>query len=185
MARAKERPLTADDLLRLDGEGFRGELIRGALRATMPTGVRHGHIVVNLAILLGGFIKPRRLGWILASEVGFLLERDPDTVRAPDIAYISANRLPLDADLPGYYEGAPDLAVEIVSPNDRPRALHDKARMWTSFGAPLVWVVDPENRAVELHRPNQPLLRLGEDDALDGGEALPGFSCPVRALFEL
>lgn len=106
MARQKEKLLTADDLLRLDSGRIRGELIQGALCETMPAGVRHGHIVVNLTILLGGFIKPRRFGWILASEVGFLLERDPDTVRAPDIAYISASRLPLDADVPGYY-GAP------------------------------------------------------------------------------
>ena len=185
MARTQEKLLTADDLLRLYSEGIRGELIRGALCETMPTGVRHGHIVVNLTILLGGFIKPRRFGWIVASEVGFLLERDPDTVRAPDIAYISANRLPLDADVPGYYEGAPDLAIEIISPNDSPRELYHKARMWISFGVPLVWVVDPENRAIEVHRPNQPVLRLAEDDTLDGSEALPGFSCPVRDVFEL
>ena len=102
MALTTEELLTADDLLRLYSEGVRGELIQGALCETMPAGVRHGRIVVNLTILLSGFIKPRRLGWIVASQVGFLLKRDPDTVRAPDIAYISANRLPLDADVPGY-----------------------------------------------------------------------------------
>ena len=185
MARPKEKLLTADDLLHLDSGRIRGELIQGALCETMPTGVRHGHIVVNLTMLLGGFIKPRRFGWILASEVGFLLERDPDTVRAPDIAYISASRLPLDADVPGYFEGAPDLAIEIISPSDRPRELYHKARMWISFGAPLVWVVDPENRAIEVHRPNQPVMHLAENDTLDGSETLPGFSCPVRDVFEL
>ena len=185
MALTTEELLTADDLLRLYGEGVRGELIQGALCETMPAGVRHGRIVVNLTILLSGFIKPRRLGWIVASQVGFLLKRDPDTVRAPDIAYISAKKLPLDADVPGYYEGAPDLAVEIFSHNDSPRELYHKARMWISFGVPLVWVVDPENRAIEVHRPNQPALRLAEDDTLDGSETLPGFSCPVRDPFEL
>ena len=104
MARTQEKFLTAGDLLRLESEGIRGELIRGALCETMPTAVRHGHIVVNLTILLAGFIKPCRVGWIVASEVGFPLERDPDTMRVPDI---------------------------------------------------------------------------------DGSEALPGFSCPVRDLFEL
>ena len=180
-----EKTMTADDLLRLDSEGVRGELIQGALCETLPTGVRHGKVVVNLAILLGGFIKPRRLGWVLASDVGFLLERNPDTVREPDIAYISAHNLPLDAEVAGYYVGAPDLAVEVFSPNDSPREVFDKARMWISFGVPLVWTVDPEIRTIEVHRPNQPLLKLSDDDTIDGGPVLPGFSCPVRDLFDL
>ena len=180
-----EKTMTADDLLRLDSEGVRGELIRGALCETMPTGVRHGKVVVNLAILLGGFIKPRRLGWVLASDVGFLLERNPDTVREPDIAYISAHNLPLDAEVTGYYVGAPDLAVEVFSPNDSPREVNDKARMWISFGVPLVWVVNPDTRSVDAHRPNLTLLTLTEDDTLDGGNVLPGFTCPVRDLFDL
>ena len=180
-----EKTMTADDLLRLDSEGVRGELIQGALCETMPTGVRHGKVVVNLAILLGGFIKPHRLGWVLASDVGFLLERNPDTVREPDIAYISAHNLPLDAEVTGYYVGAPDLAVEVFSPNDSPREVNDKARMWISFGVPLVWVVNPDTRSVDAHRPNLTLLTLTEDDTLDGGNVLPGFTCPVRDLFDL
>ena len=180
-----EKLLTAGDLLQLDSKGVRGELIRGALCKTMPTGVRHGQVVVNLTILLGGFIKPRQLGWVLASDVGFLLERDPDTVREPDIAFISAQKLPLDADVAGYYQGAPNLVVEVVSPNDNPRQVYHKARMWISFGVSLVWVVDPQTRIIEVHRLNQPLLSLAEDDTLNGGEVLPGFRCPVRDVFDL
>ena len=185
MTLTSEKLLSADDLLRLDSEGVRGELIRGALFNTMPTGVRHGQVVVNLTILLGGLIKPHRLGWVLASDVGFLLERNPDTVREPDIAFISARKLPLDADVSGYYEGAPDLAVEVTSPSDSPRDVYHKARMWISFGVPLVWVVDPETRTIEVHRPGQPLQVLAEDDTLDGDTILPGFSCAVRDLFDL
>ena len=81
--------------------------------------------------------------------------------------------------------GAPDLAVEVFSPNDSPREVFDKARMWISFGVPLVWTVDPEICTIEVHRPNQPLFKLSDDDTLDGGQVLPGFSCPVRDLFDL
>ena len=178
MTLANEKLLTADDLLRLYSEGVRGELIRGALCRTTPTGLTHGEIVMNLGGALGNFIKPRRLGRLVGSDSGMLLERDPDTVREPDIAFISAQKLPLNVRLSGYYEGAPDLVVEIVSPSDGPREVYHKARMWISFGVPLVWVVNPENRAVEVHRPNQPLLSLTDNDILDGGEVLPGFQLP-------
>ena len=185
MTLANEKLLTADDLLRLYSEGVRGELIRGALCRTTPTGLTHGEIVMNLGGALGNFIKPRRLGRLVGSDSGMLLERDPDTVREPDIAFISAQKLPLNVRLSGYYEGAPDLVVEIVSPSDGPREVYHKARMWISFGVPLVWVVNPENRAVEVHRPNQPLLSLTDNDILDGGEVLPGFNYPVRDTFDL
>ncbi len=185
MTRTKEKLLTADDLLRLYSEGVRGELIRGALCKTMPTGLTHGEIVMKLGGALGNFIGPRRLGRLVGSDSGMMLERDPDTVREPDIAFISAQKLPLNVRISGYYEGAPDLVVEIVSPNDGAREVYHKARMWISFGVSLVWVVNPENRAIEVHRPNQPLLSLTESDILDGGEVLPGFNYPVRDVFDL
>ena len=180
-----EKLLTAADLMRLNSEGVRGELIRGVLYKTMPTGLTHGEIVMNLGAELRNFFRPRRLGRLAGSDSGMMLERDPDTVSEPDIAYISAHKLPLDVRLSGYFEGAPDLVVEIVSPGDSSREVYDKAPMWLSFGVPLVWVVDPETRTIERHRPNQPLLRLTEDDTLDGGDVLHGFSCPVRDVFDL
>ena len=178
-----EKLLTADDLLHLCSQGVRGELLRGALCETMPTGVRHGKTVVKLTVLLEGFVGPRGLGTIVASDVGFLLEQEPDTVREPDVAFISARRLPPDEDVPGFFEGPPDLAVEIASPSDSPRQLFDKARMWISFGVPLVWTVDPEARTINVHQPHVPLISLSTDDTLDGGQVLPGFSCTVGALF--
>lgn len=185
MTRTKEELLTADDLLRLYGEGVRGELVRGALWKTTTAGLTHGEIAMNLGGELRNFIRPRRLGRLVGSDSGMMLERDPDTVREPDIAFISAQKLPLNVKLSGYYEGAPDLVVEIVSPSDGAREVYHKARMWISFGVPLVWVVNPENRAIEVHRANQPLLSLTENDILDGGEALPGFNYPVRDVFDL
>ena len=180
-----EKLLTAHDLLRLYSEGVRGELIRGALCETMPTGLTHGEVVMNLGSEMRNFVRPRRLGRVVGSDAGMLLERDPDTVREPDIAFISAQKLPLNVQLSGFFEGAPDLVVEIVSPSDSARQVYDKARMWLSFGVPLVWVVDPETRTIEVHRPTQPLLSLTEHDTLDGGDVLPGFNCLVRDVLDL
>ena len=175
--------LTADDLLRLDAEGVRGELIRGELSETMPAGHRHGKIVMNLGAELRNFVKPRKRGTLVASDSGVLLERDPDTVREPDIAFFSAEKIPLDANIPGYAESVPDLVVEIASPSDSRTAVNDKALMWLRYGARLVWVVYPEARAVDVHREGRPVAALGENDALDGLDVLPGFSCPVRDVF--
>ena len=108
--------LTANDLQRLYSEGIRGELIRGALCETMPTGQEHGEIVVNLTVLLGTFVKSRKLGRLTASDAGVWLERDPDTVREPDIAYFSAEKMPPGTRVTGYAETVPDLVVEVVSP---------------------------------------------------------------------
>ena len=184
MATTMEKLLTADDLLRLDSEGVRGELIRGVLHETMPAGYAHGKIVMNLGILLGVFIKPRRLGSLIASDSGVWLERDPDTVREPDIAYFSAAKIPLDALDTGYAEVPPDLVVEIVSPSDTRREVHDKALMWLSYGVDLVWVVQPDTRTVDVYEPGRAVMTLDEHDTLDGGDVLPGFTCAVSEVFD-
>ena len=183
MTTTQTKLLTADDLLRLYSRGVRGELIRGVLCETMPAGQRHGKIVADLLIELGAFVKPRRLGTLVASDSGVWLERDPDTVREPDIAFTSVEQLPLGEEVPGYAEVVPDLVVEIVSPSDSHRKVHDKARLWLSHGVRLVWVVYPETRTVDVHRPDRDAATLGEDDSLDGLDVLPGFSCAVKAVF--
>ena len=178
------RLLTADDLLRLYSEGVRGELIRGVLSETMPTGHEHGKIVMNLGILLGNFIKPRKLGSLTASDSGVWLERGPDTVREPDIAYFPAEKIPLDARIPGYAEVVPDLVVEVVSPGDSRSEVNDKALMWLSYGVRLVWVVHPDGRAVDAHRTGRGVLTLTGNDELDGLDVLPGFTCAVSEIFD-
>ncbi len=175
--------LTAGDLLRLSSEGVRGELIRGVLCEAMPTGHRHGKMVMNLGGALWTFVKPRRLGTLVASDSGVWLERDLDTVREPDIAFTSAEKIPLDAEIPGYAEVAPDLVVEMASPSDSRREVHDQAQMWLRHGVRLVWVVYPDTRTVDVYRPDD-AATLGADDALDGGDVLPGFSCAVSAVFD-
>ena len=176
--------LTAQDLLRLYSEGVRGELIRGALCETMPTGYEHGRIVMNLGILLGNFIKPLKLGSLTASDSGVWLERDPDTVREPDIAYFSEEKMPTGSRVRGYAEVAPDLVVEVVSPNDGLGEVHDKALMWLSYGVRLVWVVNPDTRTVDVYREGRAASTLTEVDTLDGLDALPGFTCAVRDVFD-
>ena len=128
MTTTQTKLLTADDLLRLYSKGVRGELIRGVLCETMAVGGEHGEIVMNLGGEMRSFIKPRRLGRLAGSDAGVWLERDPDTVREPDLAFISSQKLPLNVRNPGYYEVVPDLVVEIASPSDSRREVNDKAQ---------------------------------------------------------
>ena len=175
--------ITADDLLRLSSDGVRGELIRGALSETTPTGHEHGQIAARLVVRLGNFVQPRKLGILTVSDSGVQLEHNPDTVREPDVAFFSAEKSPPDERVTGYAQVAPDLAVEIVSPSDWLPAVNDKALMWLRYGVRLVWVVRPDERRVDVHREGQPVVTLTESDALDGLDVLPGFSCPVREIF--
>ena len=174
--------LTADELLRL-GVGVRGELIRGVLCETMPTGREHGEIVMVLGARLVVFVEERGLGRVAGSDIGVLLERDPDTVREPDIAFFSTERAPPGERVTGYAETPPDLVVEVASPSDRRTAVDDKARMWLGHGVRLVWVVHPDTRTVDVHRSGGPAVTLGGSDALDGGDVLPGFACGLGAIF--
>ena len=185
LAPVKPKLLTAEDLLRLDSKGVKGELIRGEFCETMSVGVGHGQIVMKLGTLMGATVLTRRLGRLIGSDAGVLLERDPDTVREPDIAFISAARLPLDEWVDGYLEIVPDLVVEVISPSDSRREVNDKARMWHSHGVPLVWAAYPETRTIDVHRADGSITTLRENDILDGGEILPGFAVPVRDIFEL
>ena len=186
MATIKTRTalLTAEDLLRLDSEGVRGELIRGVLHETMSTGEEHGWIVMRLGALLMNFILSRSLGRLVGSDSGVLLERDPDTVREPDLAFTLAERLPPGGPSVGYAEVVPDLVVEVVSPSDQPRDVADKVAMWLSHGVRLVWVVRSDSRTIEVHRASAEVYTLSESDVFDGLDVLPGFSCPVSAVFD-
>ncbi len=176
--------VTADDLLQLSADGFHGELIRGVLCESMPPGVDHAQIAAELSRTMGNFVKPRQLGRVLVGDPGIKIGRDPDTVRAPDVAFISASQLPLDQRIPGYSELIPELVVEVKSPNDSRDKLNDKAEMWLRHGVRLVWVVFPEQRVVEAHHAEQGVASYRADDDLDAMDVLPGFGCPVGPLFE-
>ena len=177
--------MTADDLLRLYSQGVRGELIRGVLHKTMPSGQEHGEIAANAVIILGGFVKPRRLGRIIASDAGVILERDPDTVREPDAAFISYRKSPRGVRNTRYAQAIPELVVEIRSPRDSAFDLAEKALMWIEHGVLIVWAVDPDARTVDVYRAGSPVVALADGDTLDGGDVLPGFSCAVSDVFDL
>ncbi len=183
MVAALTRLLTAADLLRLDSEGVRGELIRGELCEEMPPGKDHGIYSLNIGGDMRNFVRERGLGRV-AVEHGIWLERGPDTVRAPDVAFYSADRQPPGVSVPGYSETVPDLAVEVQSPNDSRAYVHDKCIMWLSFGVRLVWAVYPSARSVDVHGADG-VATLREGDVLDGGDVLPGFTCAVGDIFEL
>ena len=179
-----QKLLTAEDLMRLDGQGVRGELIRGVLCETMPTGHEHGKIVLKLGAKLVNFVDPTKLGTVVGSDSGVWLERDPDTVREPDIAYFSAEKISPDARVTGYAEVVPDLVVEVASPNDSRSEINDKALMWLRYGVRLVWVVHPDTQTVDQYREGQPVRTLTAASNLDGSDVLPGFTCAVGDLFD-
>ena len=170
---------TAAELLRAQDIG-RCELVRGELRMMVLPGFEHGRLQSRIGTRLGTFADARRLGAVLG-EVGFVLTRDPDTVRAPDVAFVRAERV--QGRNPGYVEGAPDLAVEILSPDDRPGYVRDKVAEWLESGAAAVWVVDPRNRTVTVHAGRGRPKLLGEADTLRGEGALAGFEVAVREIF--
>ena len=138
MTTTKPQLLTPDDLMRLHSEGVRGELIMGALHKKASSGLGHGEIVLNLGAPLHQFVRARRLGRVIGSDTGIQLEHNPDTVRDPDVAFISAERMPLDVREQRYAQVVPDLVVEIVSPSDRPVPVFDKSQMWLRHGVRLV-----------------------------------------------
>ena len=171
-------PMTADELLHLNLPNKRTELVRGVLVVREPAGYRHGEVAMNLATAVHSFVRAHRLGSVLAAETGFKLFSNPDTVRAPDVAFIRADRVPSPPPR-GFPAMAPDLAVEVLSPDDRPGELLKKVADWLNAGVLLVWVVDPVRRVARVHRRDGTESQLTERDALDGEDVLPRFSIPL------
>ena len=184
MTTTKKKLLTAEDLLELHSKGVKGELIRGVLAETVSTGVEHGKVTAKFIIKMGVFVEPQKLGTIVTSDSGVLVGRNPDVVREPDVAFTSAERMPLDTRIRGYSEVPPDLVVEVASPGDSVRALYDKAHMWLCHGVRLVWVANPDTRTVDVYRQDAPAITLSEDGILEGAPVLTGFTLPVREVFE-
>ena len=185
MATAKNKLLTAEDLLRLSSQGVKGELIDGVLRETVSVGEEHGHIAGIFITYLNMHIRPQRLGRAGGTDVGVLVARNPDSVREPDVYFVSAERLPIETRVQGYLEVVPELVVEIVSPSDTAQDVSEKIAMWLEFGVLMALEVRPATRSILVHRPGQPPITLTGDDALDGGDILPGFSLPLSEIFDV
>jgi Uma2 family endonuclease len=164
-------------------DGFRYELVKGELIRMAPTGDEHGELTMNLAGPLHSHVKKHKLGKVYAAETGFQLEWDPDTIRAPDIAFISMGGLRGVKRLEGYRPGAPDLAVEVVSPSDRMRKVEAKVREWFEHGARVVWVVRPKLRTIAVYHSMTDVVTLSEKDILDGGDVVPDFQIRVAEVF--
>jgi Uma2 family endonuclease len=175
--------MTAEELSRLSLPDKRTELVKGVLVVREPAGYRHGAVAMNLALVLGNFVKAHALGRLLAAETGFKLFSNPDTVRAPDIAFIQADRVPEPA--PGGFAAmAPDFAVEVLSPDDRPGEVLEKVGDWLNAGVRLVWVVDPRRNVARVYRSDGTETHLAAVDTLDGEDVLPGFSCRLADVLE-
>ena len=174
--------MTADDLLALPrGYGRRYELMRGVLVEKMGTGDPHAMVLVWFTYALAGYVATSNYGDLRVGEPGYLLDLDPDTVRCPDLAWIAPGRI-----LPGtqgYPNLAPDLAVEIKSPGNSNPEMTAKAWMWLSYGSQQGWVADPDHTTITIYSPGVEPLTLGEEDELNGGDLLPGFTTPVWRLF--
>jgi Uma2 family endonuclease len=172
---------TAKQLLETPGLG-RCELVAGELIMMSPAGFEHGVIVGNIHVCLGAFVKQRSLGIVTAAETGFVIGRDPDTVRAPDVGFIRSDRVP-QVRTRGFFEGAPDLAVEVMSPTERAGELSAKTQDWLAAGCRVVWVVDPASRTITVYRRSGETALLTITDEVAGEELLPGFRLPVAEVF--
>jgi len=177
---------TVDDLLRVPHPDLPHELRRGVMRLVTPATSVHGVVSARLLAALGRHVYAHDLGTLFTAEAGFWLERDPDTLLCPDVAFIRRERLPAVSLEPRFLKLPPDLAVEVLSPTDRPAAVRAKVADYLRLGVRAVWVVDPARRTVRIHsrigRHTTEALRA-EDDTLDGGEVVPGFHCRVAELF--
>lgn len=183
-----QRIMTADEFYRLPREGRR-RLIAGRLISLSPGNKRHGKYAMRLSIPLGAFVYAHGLGEVYAAETGFQLDRDPDTVQAPDLAFASRARADAAEEAEGpWWPGAPDLAVEVVSPNDTFSEVTETVDTWLRHDTRVVVVIDPRRRSVSLHRPASTPGRtdeqmLGEADLLTIPELFGEWSLPVAAIF--
>ena len=172
--------MTAEQLLEVNIPGKQVELVRGRLVVREPPGYLHATIAARLCFELMQYVRAHDLGQVVG-DPGFTLARNPDTVRAPDIAFVRRARVPDPLPI-GYGEFAPDVAVEVLSPHDRPGETLAKIGDWLNAGTRVVWVIDPARRQARVYRQDGTEAVLSETDALDGEDMLPGFSCTVAAM---
>ena len=175
--------MSADELFARPDDNMRHELLLGRLLSEPLPGYRHGRLVVRIASVLDAFVRERGLGEVVAADVGFILARSPDTVRGPDVAFVSKKRLRSFQDRKKYFPGAPDLAVEVLSPSERAGMIHGKIADYLAAGTRLVWVIDPEAQTVSVYRSVLSPRVISRDQELDGEDVLPGFSIKAADLF--
>ena len=176
-------PVTGAQLLRMPWLNP-CELVGGRIVRMTPTNPTHGRIEVNVAAALRAFVRTKNLGVVMAGEVGVFTTRDPDTVRAPDVLFLSHERDALRTRRDGFLEVAPDLVVEILSPTDRPDAVRRKLDEYFAAGVRQAWVIDPATRTVRVHRSSSDVRSVAAGEIIVGDDVLPGFVLPVDEVFE-
>ena len=175
--------MTAEELLHLKLPDKSTELVRGRLIVRELPSTTHGRVQSHLNLLVAGFVRSHHLGAVFGQDTGFRIASDPDTVRAPDLAFVKRERV---SSIPprGYAAMAPDLVAEILSPDDRPAEVLAKVGEWLEAGVAVAWVIDPERKAAQVYRADGSVAAIGPDGRLDGEGVLPGFSCALADLFE-
>ena len=175
--------MTADELFEMPHEGFRYELVKGELIKMSPAGSEHGAIIVKLTVRLGHHVEANKLGVCFGAETGFKIASNPDTVRAPDVGFIKREKIPESGITEKFWPGAPDLAVEVLSPGDTFDEVYGKVEDWLAAGTSAVWVVSPKRRNVTVYHSLTDVKTYSEKDELEGGEVVPGFRCKVAEIF--
>jgi Uma2 family endonuclease len=177
--------ITAEDLLHLPGDGFRfrSELVQGELRKYPLADAEHGFLATKVGWKLGEHAWSHKLGHVYAAGTGFQLDWNPDTVRAPDVAFVSQQRVEEVGLVRGYWPGAPDLAVEVISPSDTYTEVQDKVLTWLDAGTQMVVVLNPRQQTVTVYRSLSDITILTKSDTLDGNDVVPGWTLPIADLF--
>lgn len=177
--------MTAEEFARLPDDGRRLELVKGEVIEVAPGNLEHGHIGMQFGMLLMIYVAEHRAGYVSGLDPGIFLERDPDTVRAPDVCFYTSERVPPpEARRKGWAETVPDLVVEVVSPGDTAKYVEEKVEQWLAAGVRLVLVLYPSTQTVAAYSGPNEVRRFTAADTLDAAPVLPGFSCPVARLFE-
>jgi len=178
------RRTTAERFLVLASRLGPSELVAGEVRTMSPAGYRHGLVSQRLGGLLDAYVRRHRLGFVPDAETGFVLRRHPDTVSAPDVAFVSKARHERVGATEAFFPGPPDLAAEVRSPDDRPGEIRAKVRSWLTAGCRLVWVIDPKRRSATVYRQGRPPQQIAPSGTLTGGTVVRGFRVPLANLFD-
>jgi Uma2 family endonuclease len=183
MSAVASKLITAEEFARMPEphDGTLLELVRGEVVEVSRPKPRHGHICSKIDRRLGIFVEQHNLGWILVNDTGVIVERDPDTVRGPDLCFYSLERMPTIPET--YSECAPELAVEVLSPDDRMTDVREKVREYLAAGVKLVWVVDPDTKSLMVYTGTLRGKEYSGLDTIDGGDVLPGFTIRVSEFF--
>jgi len=175
--------MTADELLMLPNSRWGYELVRGKLKKYMPAGNLHGFIASRIGAYLTIFVTENDLGIVVAAETGFKIFQNPDTVRAPDSAFIGREKLAKHGITVKFFPDAPDLAVEVVSPSDKKKDIEEKIQDYLAAGVKLIWIIYPQKQFVAVYRQSKIVSILFETDELEGEDVVPNFRLPLEKVF--